>query len=62
LLCLTPSPITPSPHESAGVSVFDLLLLPPNPNVAYSACLCTVEEMTSPVRPYPVERTLLVSI
>jgi hypothetical protein len=38
-------------------------LLPPNPNVAYSACLMhKVEEMIESGRaPYPVERTLLVS-
>ena len=38
-------------------------LLPPNPNVAYSACLMhKVEEMLETGRaPYPVERTLLVS-
>ena len=38
-------------------------LLPPNPNVAYSACLMhKVEEMIeSGKAPYPVERTLLVS-
>ena len=38
-------------------------LLPPNPNVAYSACLMhKVEEMIVTGRaPYPVERTLLVS-
>jgi hypothetical protein len=38
-------------------------LLPPNPNVAYSACLMhKVEEMIETGRaPYPVERTLLVS-
>ena len=38
-------------------------LLPPNPNVAYSACLMRkVEEMIETgERPYPVERTLLVS-
>ena len=38
-------------------------LLPPNPNVAYSACLMhKVEEMIeSGHAPYPVERTLLVS-
>jgi hypothetical protein len=38
-------------------------LLPPNPNVAYSACLMhKVEEMLeSGQAPYPVERTLLVS-
>jgi hypothetical protein len=38
-------------------------LLPPNPNVAYSACLMhKVEEMIQTGRaPYPVERTLLVS-
>jgi hypothetical protein len=38
-------------------------LLPPNPNVAYSACLMRkVEEMIeSGKAPYPVERTLLVS-
>ncbi len=38
-------------------------LLPPNPNVAYSACLMNkVEEMfESGQAPYPVERTLLVS-
>jgi len=38
-------------------------LLPPNPNVAYSACLMhKVEEMIETGKaPYPVERTLLVS-
>ena len=38
-------------------------LLPPNPNVAYSACLMhKVEEMIETGEaPYPVERTLLVS-
>ena len=38
-------------------------LLPPNPNVAYSACLMhKVEEMLeSGQAPYPVERTMLVS-
>jgi hypothetical protein len=38
-------------------------LLPPNPNVAYSACLMhKVEEMIETRHaPYPVERTLLVS-
>jgi len=38
-------------------------LLPPNPNVAYSACLMRkVEEMIETgAAPYPVERTLLVS-
>jgi hypothetical protein len=38
-------------------------LLPPNPNVAYSACLMhKVEEMIETGRaPYPVERTLLTS-
>jgi hypothetical protein len=38
-------------------------LLPPNPNVAYSACLMRkVEEMVETGRaPYPVERTLLTS-
>jgi hypothetical protein len=38
-------------------------LLPPNPNVAYSACLMRkVEEMIETGRaPYPVERTLLTS-
>jgi hypothetical protein len=38
-------------------------LLPPNPNVAYSACLMhKVEEMIETGQaPYPVERTLLVS-
>jgi hypothetical protein len=38
-------------------------LLPPNPNVAYSACLMQkVEEMIETGKaPYPVERTLLVS-
>jgi hypothetical protein len=38
-------------------------LLPPTPNVAYSACLMNkVEEMLETNRaPYPVERTLLVS-
>lgn len=38
-------------------------LLPPNPNVAYSACLMhKVEEMIESGRaPYPVDRTLLVS-
>jgi hypothetical protein len=38
-------------------------LLPPNPNVAYSACLMhKVEEMIDSGRaPYPVDRTLLVS-
>jgi hypothetical protein len=38
-------------------------LLPPNPNVAYSACLMhKVEEMVETGQaPYPVERTLLVS-
>ena len=38
-------------------------LLPPNPNVAYSACLMRkVEEMLEAGQaPYPVERTLLVS-
>jgi hypothetical protein len=38
-------------------------LLPPNPNVAYSACLMgKVEEMiVTGLAPYPVERTLLVS-
>ncbi len=38
-------------------------LLPPNPNVAYSACLMRkVEEMIETGEaPYPVERTLLVS-
>ena len=38
-------------------------LLPPNPNVAYSACLMQhVEAMIETGRaPYPVERTLLVS-
>ncbi len=38
-------------------------LLPPNPNVAYSACLMhKVEEMIeSGQAPYPVDRTLLVS-
>jgi len=38
-------------------------LLPPNPNVAYSACLMhKVEEMIEAGEaPYPVERTLLVS-
>ena len=38
-------------------------LLPPNPNVAYSACLMhKVEEMLETGQaPYPVERTLLVS-
>jgi hypothetical protein len=38
-------------------------LLPPNPNVAYSACLMhKVEEMIETrSAPYPVERTLLVS-
>ena len=38
-------------------------LLPPNPNVAYSACLMhQVETMIESGRaPYPVERTLLVS-
>jgi len=38
-------------------------LLPPNPNVAYSACLMhEVEEMIERgVAPFPVERTLLVS-
>jgi hypothetical protein len=40
-----------------------LFFLPPNPNVAYSACLMgKVEEMIVTGRaPYPVERTLLVS-
>jgi hypothetical protein len=38
-------------------------LLPPTPNVAYSACLMhKVEEMIETGQaPYPVERTLLVS-
>jgi hypothetical protein len=38
-------------------------LLPPNPNVAYSACLMhKVEDMIQTGRaPYPVERTMLVS-
>jgi len=48
--------------EPAGI-VSTQFLLPPNPNVAYSACLMhKAEEMFLTGRaPYPVERTLLTS-
>jgi hypothetical protein len=49
-------------RETPGI-VSTLFLLPPDPNVAYSACLMhKVEEMIESGRaPYPVDRTLLVS-
>ncbi|MFI5458598.1 MAG: hypothetical protein ACHRXM_24460 [Isosphaerales bacterium] len=49
-------------RESASIYSTQFLL-PPNPNVAYSACLMhKVEEMIEAGKaPYPVERTLLVS-
>ena len=60
-----PSPITRSPPASRGTTRLEStqFLLPPNPNVAYSACLMhKVEEMIETGQaPYPVERTLLVS-
>ena len=60
-----PWPITPSPRGFASPArvVSTQFLLPPIPNVAYSACLMhKVEEMIESGRaPYPVERTLLVS-